>query len=157
MADGATSNSLLSELFVSGVLPGIGAYIAIWINDKLKSRSVARSLHANDILYLRDLVSTTRVMASEYWKIFYFDFDKQRLQEAKITGALHGCSEIIASLEGITDSQRLKLNDALGGFRRSCTSGDFGTSRRVQNVDLLRAIEADGRALEAIVMACRWK
>lgn len=156
MPDTSSSSKLIFDLLVSGILPGIGAYVAIRINDKLKSKSTSKSLHASDMLHLRDLVSSTRSLATEYWVTEYTELKDQFVQEAKITGALHGCSEIISCLQGISDAQRLRLNDALGSFRRSCTAGDYGSASKGVEVDYLRAIEADGRALEAKVLACRW-
>jgi|TARA_A100000171_G_C2099862_1_gene129064 hypothetical protein len=152
-----SETGLIAELLISVVLPGIGAYAAIWVNNRLKSRSDTRNLHAKDLLHLRDLVSSTRELASTYWSQNFYDFSKQQMMEARITGALHGCSEIVSCLEGISAAQTLVLNDALGKFRRSCTDESFGSALRPQNVELLRAIEADGRALEAKVMSCRWK
>jgi len=156
LASPDSSGNLAVDVFLSVVLPGIGAFLAILINNRLKDESSKKSNHANDLLFLCELISTTRVLAANYWKSNFYDLNQQTALEAQITGALHGCTAIIFALEDIPDYKRLYMQSFLGEFRRSCTSGDFGTPGRRQDILILRDIEATGRKLEASVMSCRW-
>lgn len=150
------SGNIVAEILMSVILPGIGAYLAIIINNRLKNQSSRKNLHANDLLFLCELISSTRVLAANYWKTRFYDSNKQAVEESQIVGAIHGCTAIIFALEDIPHSKRLYMQSFLGDFRRSCTSGEFGSPGRRENVSILRDIEATGRKLEASVMSCRW-
>lgn len=137
------------------LFPAAGAFAGVLLKEALDLRKSKRQYSVADVEFLCSQINEVRELALTYWA--KSSGLEAKIQEAQITGMLHGCAEIIAATNIGTEQDKSSLNDSLRQFRRVCTSGTFGQTKRSEDLGRLAEIEIEGRTFYAKVLTFRRK
>lgn len=137
------------------LLPAAGAFLGVLAKEVIDLRKSKRQYSVADVEFLCSQINEVRELALEYWATS--PGSDAKTQEARITGMLHGCAEIIAATNLGTELDKTTLNSSLRQFRKVCTSGTFGQAARAAAPNRLAEIEIEGRTFHAKVLTFRRK
>lgn len=146
--------NLWADLIKPFVIPALGAIIGVFLKDWFDHRKTKKQYGVTDAEFLCTQINEIREFALAYWADPPAQ-ENQHLLEARITGMLHGCAEIIATTNLGNGDDRKKLQEALTVFRQACTSGSFGQAEREFTPQRLGEVEIEGRALVAKILSFR--
>ncbi|WP_323011137.1 hypothetical protein [Paracoccus sp. (in: a-proteobacteria)] len=135
------------------LLPAVGAFLGVIAKEAIDRNRSKKQMGVSDVEFLGHQIDEIRELAVTYWS--KASNEESKLIEARITGMLHGCVEIIAASNLKSKKYKKKLNEQLRQFRKICTSGSFGQITRMPDIDRLAEIEVEGRILYSNILSFR--
>ncbi|MFT5615614.1 MAG: hypothetical protein ACI8Q6_002903 [Granulosicoccus sp.] len=149
----AQAFSLSTGLVKPFAIPALGAIAGVFLKDRYDSSKAKKQYGVTDAEFLCEQIDTVRELALNYWSSS--PTEKSPVEEARVTGMLHGCAEIISSTNLGNKEGQETLQDALSDFRKVCASGSFGQVAREIDLHRLSEIEIEGRVLAANILSFR--